>query len=437
MAPPTSPYAASLAPDMPTERPTHVRYGVIAFAIAVAVITYADRVCISQALPLMTKELRLTTVQAGWALTAFFWTYALFEVPGGWLGDRIGARKALTRVVLLWSVFTAATGWVTGLTSLLIVRALFGAGEAGCFPNVTRAFAGWLPAAERARAQGILWLAARWGGAFTPLLVALMLQHMSWRRCFEIFGAVGIVWAFFFFRFFRDRPEDHPKVNDAERALLVGRERSFVHEPVPWNKFLRSRTVWMLCIQYMGINYGWPFYITWLPTYLKEARGVENIKGALYSGLPLFMGGLGCLLAGALAKPLMRAYGGAPLSRKLLPMIGCTSAAICLAISPTIKDPLAAMIVVGFASFSNDLLMPSAWATCMDVGGRYAGTLSGTMNMMGNLMAGASQFLVTAILVWTNRNWSVSFYVAAGFYLISTLAWSFVDPRERLGTASD
>jgi ACS family glucarate transporter-like MFS transporter len=433
---PTSPYAASV-PDVSAERPTRVRYGVIGFALAVAVITYVDRICISLAAPFMRVELGLSTTQMGWAFTAFFWTYALFEVPGGWLGDRIGARKALTRVVLLWSLFTAATGWVTGLTSLLIVRALFGAGEAGCFPNVTRAFAGWLPAQERAKAQGILWLAARWGGAFTPLLVALMLQHMSWRRCFEIFGVVGVIWAFFFFRFFRDRPEDHPRVNEAERALMVGREKGFVHEPVPWKKFLRSRTVWMLWAQYMAINYGWPFYITWLPTYLQEARGLNLKQSAIYAGLPLFFGGLGCLLAGALAKPLMRHYKGAPMARKLLPMIGCTSAAICLAISPTIGNPLVAMLIVGFASFSNDLLMPSAWATCMDVGGRYAGTLSGSMNMMGNLMAGASQFLVTAILVWTNRNWSVSFYVAAGFYLLGTLAWAFVDPRERLGTAAD
>jgi MFS family permease len=358
------------------------------------------------------------------------------EIPGGWLGDRIGARKALTRVVVLWSIFTAATGWVTGLVSLIVVRAFFGAGEAGCFPNVTRAFSSWLPAKERSRAQGILWLAARWGGAFTPLLVAGLLQHLSWRRSFEIFGVLGIVWAVFFYRWFRDRPEDHRGVNAAERALLVGREAGAAHGPVPWRKLLRSRSVRMLWAQYMAINYGWPFYVTWLPTYLQEARGLDLKKSAIYAGMPLFFGGLGCILSGALSGPIARRTGNMPWTRKGLAMGGCFGAAVCLVISPSLADPLAAMTVLALASFCNDLLMPQAWATCMDVGGRHVGVLSGSMNMMGNIMAGASPLLVALVLSLTNRNWAVSFYVAAGFYLLATLSWAFVDPTERLDPAA-
>jgi MFS family permease len=415
-----------------TEKPTRARYGVIAFAIAVAVITYIDRICISQARPFLIKDLGLTDKQFGWALTVFFWGYALFEIPGGWLGDRIGARKALTRVVVAWSIFTAATGWVTGLTSLLVVRFMFAAGEAGCFPNVARAFSGWLPSEGRARAQGIVWLAARWGGAITPPLVAALMHYISWRRTFELFALVGIVWSFFYYRWYRDSPEEHRGVNAAERALLTGRARGLAHGPTPWRLFLRSRTVWLLWAQYMAINFGWPFYITWLPKYLIEARHLEVQKSAWLSSIPLGFGGFGCIIAGMLAAPIARRTGNLAWTRKGFGMVACFGAAMGLLAFPFIENVHVAMFVMGLASFSNDLLLPSAWATCMDVGGRYAGTVSGSMNMMGNFMAGAATLSVPYILAQTNQNWVVIFYIAAGIYLLGCLSWAFIDPNERL-----
>ena len=152
----------------------------------------------------------LTAIQMGWAFSVFGWAYALFEMPGGWLGDRLGARRVLMRIVIWWSFFTAATGWVWNTTSLIVTRTLFGAGEAGAFPNMTRIFTTWLPGRERERAQAILWLASRWGGALTPLLVAYILQFMSWRRAFELFGALGVIWAVVFYRWYRDDPGDAP-----------------------------------------------------------------------------------------------------------------------------------------------------------------------------------------------------------------------------------
>ena len=160
----------------------------------------------------------------GWVFAAFAWSYALFEIPGGWLGDWIGPRKVLMRIVIWWSFFTAATGWAWNFFSLLVTRFMFGAGEAGCFPNLTKAFTTWLPRSERVRAQGIMWMSARWGGAFTPLLVFWVLQFVSWRRAFEIFGALGVVWAIWFYWWFRDNPRDNKKINDAELALLEGSE---------------------------------------------------------------------------------------------------------------------------------------------------------------------------------------------------------------------
>ena len=187
--------------------PTRARSIVLFFAVSLAIITYVDRVCISQAAPQMQKDLGLTKEQMGWAFTAFSLAYALFEIPGGWLGDKIGPRKVLMRVVAMWSVFTIATGWAFNLASLIVFRFLFGVGEAGCFPNVTKAFTLWFPACERVKAQGVMWLSARWGGAFTPLLVGWMLAsggegkaglglHYKW--VFLLFGALGVVWALFF-----------------------------------------------------------------------------------------------------------------------------------------------------------------------------------------------------------------------------------------------
>src|SRR3954470_9376544 len=172
--------------------PTRARYVTIAFAMTLAIVTYIDRVCISQAAPLITNDLGLSKVQMAWAFSVFGWAYALFEIPGGWLADRLGPRRVLMRIVIWWSFFTAATGWAWNVASLIVTRTLFGAGEAGAFPNMTRIFTTWLPKAEREKAQATLWLASRWGGALTPLLVAYILQFLSWRRAFEVFGVLGV-----------------------------------------------------------------------------------------------------------------------------------------------------------------------------------------------------------------------------------------------------
>src|SRR4051812_29499656 len=166
------------------ERATKVRYWVVFFAVVLAIITYIDRVALSQAAPQISKDLGLSKTQMGWVFFCFLTAYALFEIPSGFLGDRLGPRTVLMRIVVSWSVFVAATGRAFNLISLLIVQTLFGAGEAGAFPNIAKAFSVWLPAEERVRAQGIVWLSARWGGAFTPSIVFLILQLVSWRNAF-------------------------------------------------------------------------------------------------------------------------------------------------------------------------------------------------------------------------------------------------------------
>jgi MFS family permease len=419
------------------QQPTRVRYWVIVFSVTLAIITYIDRVCISQAAPLMMKDLGLTKVEMGWAFTAFAVAYAIFEIPGGFLGDWMGPRRVLTRIVVWWSIFTALTGWVKSVWSLVVVRFLFGAGEAGCFPNVTKAFTTWLPQRERVRAQGIMWWSARWGGAFTPMLVYAVLQVMDWRRSFELFGAIGIVWAVWFFLWFRDNPRDKKSMNVAEREVL--RESADLvtsHVHVPWGLFLRSRSVWLLCMQYWCLSYGWYFYITWLPTYLKEARGLDMGQSAVLAGMPLFLGGLGSLFGGFFQGLLAQRLRSVARARRVSAYLGFTGATLLLIVSTNLQNPLYAMIAMAFASFSNDLVMPGSWGACMDVGGKYAGTLSGAMNMMGNLGGALSPIAIGYILAATNSNWTITFYVSAAVYFTGAFLWIFLDPVTPLERAA-
>jgi len=421
---------ASRAPEPAiAERPTRVRYWVIVFAVTLAVITYIDRVCISFAALSMRKDLGLDAVQMGKVFSVFILAYAMFEVPGGFLGDLIGPRKVLLRIVVAWSFFTAATGWAWNYSSLLVTRFLFGVGEAGCFPNLTKAFTTWLPERERVRAQSIMWLSARWGGAFTPPLVALIIGLVGWRHSFELFGGLGVIWAVVFYAWYRDDPMQNPKLNAGERDLLEHSSRLAAgHGNVPWKKFLGSQQVWMLCWQYFCLSYGWYFYLTWLPTYLREGRHLESLSTAWLSVIPLLFGGLGNPACFLLAGPLTRLTGSVSQTRRLMAYIGFAGASGFLLLSTRVDDPTLAMISIGVASFLNDLVMPGSWATAMDVGGKYAGTLSGAMNMWGNFGGALAPWVNGHILAWTGNNWNPIFYVASGVYLLGIVCWMFLDP---------
>ena len=237
-------------------RPTRVRYWVLVFTVTLAVITYIDRVAISFALPYIGKDLGLDSIQKGWVLTAFALAYSLFEIPGGFLGDRMGPRRVILRIVVWWSFFTAATGWAWNFASLVTTRFLFGAGEAGCFPNLTKMFTVWLPERERNRAQGLMWLSARWGGAFTPPLAAAVITWVGWRHAFGMFGVLGIIWAFAFFLWYRDNPMDNPKLNEAERDLLRGSYQPSSHSRRALGKTggLRARVVAVLAVLFLVLR---------------------------------------------------------------------------------------------------------------------------------------------------------------------------------------
>jgi MFS family permease len=417
--------------------PTRVRHVVTGFAVALAVITYIDRVSIAVAAPSISKDLGLSSTQMAWALAVFGWAYAIFEIPGGWMGDRIGPRRVLMRVVLWWSFFTAATGWAWNAASLVSIRALFGAGEAGAFPNLTRVLTTWLPARERERAQATVWLATRVSGAFTPLLVAFLIGQIGWRRTFEVCGLLGVVWAAAFFRGYRDVPSEHPQVNEAELALLPPRsETAIAHGGVPWGVIFSSPAVWLLSVQYMCLAYGWWFYVNWLPTYL-YGRGASAQMGALLAGLPLLLGGAGCIVSAALIPRISRRTGVAR-GRRIVAVAGFIGASACVFLFTTVADPVRGMVVLGFAGFFNDFVMPAAWAGTMDVGGRYSGTVSGAMNTMGSVAGASSVLVVGYLLAWTG-DWTMTFYISAAIYLVGAICWLFLDshtPLERPAAAA-
>jgi ACS family glucarate transporter-like MFS transporter len=426
---------------MTSPPPSQARRVVLFFAVTLAIITYVDRVCISQAAPTMQEDLGLTKIQMGYAFTAFGWAYALFEIPGGWLGDRIGPRKVLMRVVGMWSIFTVATGWAWNLWSLVVSRFFFGMGEAGCFPNITKAFTNWFPAAERVKAQGILWLSARWGGAFTPLIVGWMLASggegkfglgLHYRWVFLIFGLLGVVWALSFYRWFRDYPKDHPSVSAAELAVIGETQHSGDHS-MPWGKLLASRTVWMLWAQYFFMSYAWYFYITWFPTYLKEQfTGMGDMQRALLACVPLFFGGIGSILAGLLSARLDVWLGSIARTRRWLGVLGMGTAGLMLLVSMQLHTPVASVLAIGLAALCSDLAMPGAWGACMDVGGRHTGALSGSMNMMGQVGGAIAPMAVPLVLAATNNNWTINMGIFALSYFLGAICWAFINSDERL-----
>ncbi len=444
--------AASNAPGFRLA-PTRTRYWVVVFAITLAVVQYIDRVAISQAKSDVQRDMGFTDVQMGAIFAAFGLAYALFEIPTGWLGDKIGARKVLVRVVLWWSFFTAATGWAWSYVTMWWTRFLFGAGEAGCFPNLTKAFSAWLPKHERTRAQALMWMGARWGGAFTPLLVVMVMAFVSWRVAFQIFASLGVVWAIVFYLWFRDNPRDHKGVNAAELELLKENEQNVQgHGNVPWVKLATRPAMWLLWGQYFCLSYGWYFYVTWLPTYLKDVRNMDiksnafmnwlagllegqmspeltiKVLAAALAGIPLFFGGFGSLVAGLVSNRLIVGGSRVAVVRRSFGFIGFTGASVLLMTSFYLKDPLLAMLAMGMASFFNDLTMPGSWAACMDIGGKYAGTVSGSMNMMGNFGGMAGPFVVGYILQVTTKNWELVFAISSAIYFLGAFFWLFIDP---------
>lgn len=413
-------------------KPTRARYGVLALVVAAAVITYLDRVCVSVAAGPMRKELGLTELQFGWVFTAFYISYALFEMPASWLGDLWGQRSTLIRIVSCWSVFTIATGLVRGYPSLLVTRFIFGAGEAGAFPTLSRSLARWFPVEARARANGLMWMGARLGGAISPSLAVIVMGYAGWRGSFILFGMVGLLWVAIWAWWYRDDPGKHPSVNAAEAEEIArgAAPPPARGESAPWRAILLDRDLFMLCCSYFASGFGFQFFVTWLPTYLSREHGQSLAKSGFLTSLPLLAGAVGCLFGGVLSDRIALWTGSIKCGRRAVGSGGFLLGAVgfIAAISAGSVEAVIAALVL--AAGAHDLVLPVLWATCTDIGGRFGGTASGWVNL-SSAISGMTAPLLAAWLAQTFGSFQSVFYVAAGLYVMGSAMWLMIDPRRR------
>jgi MFS transporter, ACS family, glucarate transporter len=467
-------------------RPTRRRLFVLAILCSLAFLTYLDRICIMRVQEDISADLNFAELTAedhetlrrtgkeadpaaqeklararatdrmGWVFSAFVAGYLIFELPGGWLGDRWGARALIFRIVLCWSVFTAATGSVKGITGLfspaagatqwlaamIAIRFLFGVGEAGAYPNIARALGRWFPFRERAAAQSFIWCSSRFGGALAPAIIGgLMWVGGGWQQAFWILGAAGIFWAFLFRVWFRDRPEDDPRVNAAERATIrAGTEAAgsiyddAAPTKMPWSA-LFSVNVLALCVVSFAVSFCFYFYITFLPRYLKDQFQVDYQQSQFVSGLPLLLGGLACLAGGAISDWAIRRSGSRRWGRSLVAAIAWFAAGLCAFAVPSVHSAPAVMTLLCLGFICQDLGVPPMWSLPADMGGRFAGTLGGWMNTAG--CVGGMLSPIVAAKVSNAFGWNPLFAIFGAVYFLGALAWLRVDASKPLLAAAN
>lgn len=408
----------------------HVRYRVVLFAVALAGVTYLDRISIGVLAPAMMRDLNISQLQMGFVFAAFTLAYSLFEIPTAWWADRIGSRRVLTRIVLWWSAFTMLTGAASSYAVLLVTRFLFGVGEAGAWPNAARVFSRWVPAQERGRVQGVFFAGAHVAGGLTPAIVAWIALFLPWRFVFVVLGCVGLVWAVCWYRWFRDEPRDHPAVSEEEVAYIEATRALPPHESHGgWTAVLRTPSVVPLCIQYVANCYGSYFFMTWLPTYLVKARSMEAVELAIFSGLPLALSAIADIVGGVATDALTRRFG----SRFGACSVGFVAYILATAamLTGTITDNarLAGTMIAVAGALSMLVLAPS-WSTAIALGGRNTATLSATMNSAGQLGAFFSPIILAA-LVQRFGDWRLPLHVVSALYFIGALCWLIIQPSRR------
>lgn len=407
---------------------TRSRFILLRLALALSIITFLDRVAISSAALAIRGELHLTAVQIGWVFSAFTFAYAVFEIPSGWLGDVIGPRKVLARIVLWWSAFTAVTGLAWNFVSLLAARFLFGVGEAGAFPNISRSFAKWFPLRERGSAHGVVFMGTRLGGAIAPPIVAWLMGSLGWRQSFFIFGGIGVIWCVFWLKWFRDDPAAHPSVNAQELETIQKGIASNERHSLKWSELL-SVNLLFICLMYFCNGYTLYFNLTWLPTYLREVRGFSVQQAGNVAGVVLLTGAIMTATGGWLTDRLVKRYGlkiGRSIGVVTLPLSG-----IVLLTAAQAHTPMSAAVLLAVTLGIADLNTGACWAICHDVGGENAGTVTACMNTFGNIGGALSPLVVGYAVEWWH-SWTVPFFIAAGVYVFGGVMTLLVKPNKRL-----
>jgi sugar phosphate permease len=415
------------------------RWYVLLLISVMYLITYLDRVNISTAAPEISREFGFDKITMGIIFSAFVWAYALFQVPGGWLSDRFGARGVLTGIVAYWSVMTAATAAAFSSLSFIIVRFLFGIGEAGAFPSATRAMQLWYPQGERGFVQGVTHSASRLGAAIAPPFVVLIMTALGWRPVFLICGVVGFLWALWWGLSYRNLPEDHTLVNKAELEHIRGLDDKGALKPppiekqtnVPWGTLLRSPNMWAIMCAYFTYVYCLWIFLSWLPSYLVDYRHFTLLKVGLFASLPLWAGVVGDTVGGLATDWLLRRTGSAKIGRRAVAIVGLLGCAVFIVPAAITEDAYTAVYCLTASMFFLECTIGPSWAVPMDTAGKYSGTVSGMMNMAGNF-GGALSPLVFGVLVQIG-NWQAPFIVAAALLVAGSAVWAFwLDPDKHI-----
>jgi sugar phosphate permease len=414
-----------------------VRWVVLLLLCLMYLITYLDRVSMAAAAPLISKEYGFSKVTMGIIFSAFIWSYALFQVPGGWLGDRFGPRRVLSTIMAYHTVIDVLTTFAAGFYSFWGIRFLLGIGEAGAFPTATRAMQMWYPRNERGFVQGLTHAASRFGAAIGPPLAVAIMIHYGWRTVFYVIGTLSLLWSLLYLTTYRNMPEEHKRVSDAELARIRGldergkiKQANVARRPkVPWKVLLRHSNMWAVMCAYATYIYSLWFFLSWLPSYLVEYRKFTLIKTGLFASLPLLGGVVGDAFGGWLTDILLEKTNNLKFARRsvaIVAMVGCASSTLLAALS---ANPNRAVYCLSAAMFFLEMNIGPAWAVPMDIGGEFSGTVSGMMNMGGQFV-GALSPIIFGILV-SRGSWVAPFVVSAGLLFIGAAIWAFwIDPEQ-------
>jgi sugar phosphate permease len=419
-------------------KPTSTRWVVLFLISLMYLLTYMDRSNISVAAPAIAKEFGLSKTAMGFVFSAFLWAYAIGQIPGGWLGDRFGPRRVLLAIIPFWSLTVVATGLNTGVISLIAIRFILGLSEAGAFPIATRAMQLWFAKSERGLVHGVTHSFSRFAVAITPFVAVSIMVAFGWRTIFFIFGLAGLLWSASFYMFYRNRPEEHKSVNQAELAHIRGRNpdgsiKSSVdpksRPAVPWKTIFGSPNMWYIAAGYGCFFYGTYFFLTWFPTYLLEYRHLSLKSLGIVASLPLLAGMVGDIAGGTLTDRVYRKTGKLKLARRIVAAPCLLASSVCLIPAATTHSATTAVVCLTASLFFLEMVIGPAWAVPMDVGGEYSGTVTGVMNMAGALAASLSPVVFG---FFAERGfWIAPFLVTAGMLLSGALIWTFlIDPEK-------
>lgn len=407
---------------------TKYRHRVLGLLCLLGAITYLDRIAISVAGPRIQEDLGLGPEMWGWVVGIFTASYALFEVPTGRMGDHRGPRRVLTRVVIWWSAFTALTGAVSSYFTLLLVRFLFGAGEAGAFPNTGICLSRWFPAAERARAFGFFLMSTQSGSAIAPLLIVPLQIWLGWRATFYILGVVGLLWAIAWYWWYRDSPLEKPEVSDEERNEICTRPLADDHR-MPWGPALRSTNLWAMFLLVFCYVFALYFFISWLHTYMVRGRGFT--EGALLlSAAPPILGAVGNIVGGFVSDGLCKRF-GLKWGRRSVGLAGLSCATVFMAATVVTSDKYLALLFLGFVYAGITLQQSAFAAVVLDVGGQYVGGIAGATNMCGNFGGFAFSVTFGYFVTWFG-GYDLALIPVVFLLAIGAISWLRVDATEEL-----